>query len=213
MQSDLKTNSSNLLTNDEKSFLTQHKLSADDVLDGRNLSKEQIKQLAKQLGKKIYIGGRPCEKHGHRLRTRSGGHCVQCDTSKLAYSNRHSQSGYVYIAASISQKLIKIGITKSINERRESLAVPDYKYAGLDDLRMLFWVRVENYGEVESKTHIKLKQYKKIITYKKGGDSQDAHEIFQCSFVEAKAALDEALAGKKVGDKKMLITDTRAYEW
>jgi len=211
MQPNSRTNPLQLLTAEEQSFLTQHKLSADDVLDGRSLSQSEKKQCAKELGKEIVIGS-PCKKYAHRLRTRSG-HCVQCDTSKLAYSSRHSQSGYVYIAGSAHQKLIKIGITKSINERAESLSVPDYKYAGLDDLRVLFWVKVENYGEIESNTHAALKQYQKIISYNKGGTNQDAREIFQCSFSQAKAVLDEALAGKKISDKKMLITNAHAYEW
>lgn len=201
----------NSLTNDEKSFLAHHNMSVDDVFDGRGLPKDEIKARTKELGKKIYIGS-PCSKGGHRLRTRSGGHCVQCNTSQIAYSSRHSESGYVYIAASLKQRLIKVGITKSISERDESLSVPGYKYAGLDDLRMLFWAKVEKYGEVESKVHSKLKQYQKIIPYQKGSDNQDAREIFQCSFSVAKAALDEELAGKVVGSKKLLIANSNIYE-
>jgi len=84
------------LTQDEQRFLARYGLTANDVYDGRGVHNKIRRRLAKEVGKAVILKT-PCAKAGHRLATRAG-HCVQCDPKKLAFQQRHSESGYVYIA-------------------------------------------------------------------------------------------------------------------
>ena len=95
-----------MLTKEEIKFLKDHKFSEHDVLDARNMSKPEYKEQSKKQKKPIILGS-SCKAGGHRLRTGNGGHCVQCDTSKIAYSRRYSKSGYVYISGSLEKNGLK----------------------------------------------------------------------------------------------------------
>src|SRR5437016_2824107 len=92
---------------DELRFLWRHGFASDDVYDGRGQSQAYRRQAAKAAGK-FFVLGEPCRAKGHRLRTRSH-HCVQCDPKKIAFQRRYNSPGYVYIAGSMSGRVIKIG--------------------------------------------------------------------------------------------------------
>src|SRR4051812_25738707 len=96
------------LTADELAFLTSQNLVPDDVFDARWMSQERWFRKIKEAGKTIALGS-PCRKAGHRLRSRKG-HCVQCDTSKLAFAGRHELEQYIYIAGSRRARLVKMGV-------------------------------------------------------------------------------------------------------
>jgi len=59
----------------------------------------------------------------HRLRTRAG-HCVQCDIKKLAFLRRHTKPAFVYIAGSLSGRVLKIGSSGAPWTRVERLGPP-----------------------------------------------------------------------------------------
>ena len=183
------------LTKEELSFLSEHGLSAHDVLDARGMSSDVREQKAKELGKILIIGNKACTRAGHRLRTRKG-HCFQCDTSKIAYQKRYSSDGYVYIAGSLRKRLIKIGGTGSIHNREASLN--NDSYAGAYDWKILLYVEVKNFGQIEREVQNLLAKYAVQISYKKLVVSgfykpQWASEVFECSFGVAKNALDQVL--------------------
>src|SRR5690242_11189342 len=96
-----------LLTASELTFLASQNLSAEDVFDIRYHHSSVWPRLMKEAGKTIGLGS-PCRKARHRLRTR-GGHCCQCDTSKLAYAARYDLHQRVYILGSVKAGLLKIG--------------------------------------------------------------------------------------------------------
>lgn len=198
-------------TKEELEFITKHKLTIDDCFNASGMSKDDRQLYAKEHGKKYYIGSY-CEKGSHRLRTPSG-HCIQCNLSAIAYSGRHSQTGYVYIQGSISQKLIKIGVTSSIKERNKSLNIKGYSYANSEDWEELYSVKTDNIGEIEHKAQKKLTPYKQDITYNRGDKEQKAQEVFRCPYSIAKAALDEALKGKPVREEKTLTDNLDKYEF
>ena len=136
-----------MLTTDELAFLEFQNLSADDVYDGRNQSSARWKAGVQAAGLTLVLGT-ACRSAGHRLRSRAG-HCAQCDTSKLSYQGRHYSTGYVYIAGSLSARLLKIGTTTEIEQRHRTLR--EQAYGSIHDWEMLFYARVESAGKIEGK--------------------------------------------------------------
>jgi hypothetical protein len=95
--------------------VSRQRLGADDVLDVRRMTQSYWFQEIKRLNKTIALVSQ-CKKRGHRLRSRKG-HCVQCDSSKIAFAGRHDLTQYLYIAGSLQARLIKIGVCKDLRQR------------------------------------------------------------------------------------------------
>jgi hypothetical protein len=114
------------LTADQKSFLNSQKISLRDVLDVSGMKKNQYQAVMDKTGQHFTFGGsRPCGAGGHTLRTKAG-HCIQCETSRIAFALRSSAQAYVYIAGSYAQKLIKVGTTKDLDDRVVKLNTDRY---------------------------------------------------------------------------------------
>jgi hypothetical protein len=179
----------NFLSDEEKRFLTQHGIPTKDVLDVRSVRRREWEPQAKTRGVYIVLGS-PCGRAGHRLRTRAG-HCAQCDPKKIAFQKRHSATGFVYVAFSVAQKLVKIGSTSSINTRGRTLR--NQEYAGANDWRIRRWARVKNMGKVENDAHSLLKGSSSPRAYQKDGRPQQAAEVYRCHPLEAIKALRTAV--------------------
>lgn len=112
------------------------------------------------------------------------------------YRDRHYEPGNVYIAGSLSGRVIKIGTAKNMG------GYPRYlqrkKYGNLDDWEILycFWVD-EGAGRIEHDARGRLQQYKTMRMYKKDGGWQKGREIVKCSFSAALEALTGALGDDK----------------
>jgi hypothetical protein len=197
------------LTEQEQQFLAEQGRSADDILDARGLSVKARKQKAKEQGKTLIIGDNPCGKAGHRLRTRSG-HCVQCDTSKIAYQSRYSETGYVYIAGSLEKNFLKVGGTGTIYNRESSLRTQGY--AGAYDWHILYWVKVANYGRIEGNLHSCLSKYAISESYIKDYKIQNAREVYRCPFTVAVSSLKALIKGSEI-ISIYLSSGTNGYEF
>ena len=128
-----------LLTGSERNFLASYGLGPDDVFDARGMSGRLWKRRI-QEGKAIALGT-PCRSEGHRLRTRAG-HCVQCDPKKLVFQERNRAEQYVYIAGSLSAKLIKVGTCRDVAQREKQIRAE--RYGGANDWVVIFSVEVRN---------------------------------------------------------------------
>lgn len=168
-------------------FLKRHGFSTDDVYDGRGQSKYRWRSEAKRLDKPL-VFGTACGAAGHRLRTRSG-HCVQCDPKKIAFQRRHINWGYVYIAGSLSGRVVKIGTAMDPDHRKNTLP----GYGGLKDWKILYSEYVEKAGWAERDIANLLARYATPRPYQRDGSTQQATEILNCSYSVAKAALETAL--------------------
>jgi hypothetical protein len=180
-----------MLTPEELRFLSSQGISPSDVFDGRYSQKKQAAEEAKKLGKRLVLGS-PCNNGGHRLRTRSG-HCVQCDTKKIAYEGRYSKSGYVYIMGSISGRLIKIGTTTNLKSRLSSVGAE--AYGGFADWELLMSVKVPEAGKVEQTAIHSLGRHGVKRKYIKDNSPQTASELLECSFTQALVAIVDAING------------------
>jgi hypothetical protein len=95
------------LTDDELRFLYTQRIDESAVMDCAHMSSRRYKGAMEEEGYLWCISPSYCY-NGHRLRSRPG-HCIQCDTARIAFVKRHQASAYIYIAGSLESKLIKVG--------------------------------------------------------------------------------------------------------
>ncbi len=152
----------------------------------------------KELEKDIALGTSPCKKAGHTLKTRAG-HCIQCDPARIAFQRRHSQSGWIYVAGSLSKRLIKIGMTSDVQKRESTLR--SQQYGGSSDWKVIYSAKLEkNSGQAEFEIHSILQNYFFPAAFIKSGKQISCYEIFNCNYETAKKAVDEVLTKYKVND-------------
>jgi T5orf172 domain len=105
-----------------------------------------------------------------------------------AFRDRHYGPGYVYIAGSLSGRVLKIGTTWNIRRQRNRLNY--VAYGSLSDWMMLYSVWVDSgAGDVEHTARRQLQRYKTMRMYEKDGSWQKGREIVRCSFSLAYEAL------------------------
>lgn len=85
-----------ILTKEEKEFIKYHGLALSEIYDARGEVQSVYHDKAKKLGCLWVINS--CQK-GHRLKARSG-HCIVCNTSRISFQRRQSQTGLLYLAVS-----------------------------------------------------------------------------------------------------------------
>ena len=182
------------LNESELAFLASQGVPLSRLFDAEHLSAKVWKQIMSERRLWVAFGTTPCLAAGYRLRTRKG-HCVQCDTSKLAFLKRYDLSGSVYIAYSKSTRLVKVGCADCILQRRESLNADGY--AGGSDWVMKYYIATQFAGRMEFKVHELLRRFKHPVRYFRvySGSYVWANEVFRCSISAAKSAL-EAVTSK-----------------
>ncbi len=163
------------LNKEQLAFLKEHKVSSKFVFDAKGLKKSEYKEIMKDLNKLVAFNVTPCSKFSHTLRTRSG-HCCQCNTAYLEFQKRNDSEGIVYIAKSLLGKIIKIGFTKSIQIRSESLNRT--KYGGFNDWIIVYAIESKEAGKIENKICSELSDFSKYINYEHDNHTQLASEIF-----------------------------------
>ena len=196
-------------TEEEMLFLFNMGLSASDFFNAQWMTKVQRDTYGKSIGKLFMVGSR-CKRGWHRLRARSG-HCIQCNTDKIAFIKRHYEYGRVYIAGSLETELLKIGCTASFDVRDRRLS--DETYAGATDWEILFWVTGPKQGVIETRTHRLLDYYRTYRRYHDGKSSHVAQEAFSCPYSVAKDAMLEAIDGEDAYYTNEFYVDNSEYEF
>jgi hypothetical protein len=167
------------LSLEQLEFLRKHEIELKYVFNAFGYTREEYKLIMKDLDKSIAFNVTPCSKGGHTLRTRSG-HCCQCNTATIAYQRRADSEGVTYLAASKEGEIIKIGYTKAVNLRSESLNRT--QYANYTDWEILFAIKSKFAGRIENAVNSNLHKYYVQLDYNHDGSDHDSHEIFQCSY-------------------------------
>ena len=180
------------LSIDELEFLSSHSLKEDDVFDASGYSHKQMKAASKEAGKKIILGT-PCKKLGHRLKTRNSD-CIQCTPSTISYSNRHHQTNWLYLAASPSLAVIKIGSSKDLIDRLSNLN--GQTYGGAADWEMKYAVKINQVGIIEQEIHSTLKNKHFAGAYKKDGKMQSTREMFNVTIEDGIILIDRTIKNK-----------------
>jgi DNA-directed RNA polymerase alpha subunit len=113
------------------------------------------------------------------------------------FRNRYYNPGYVYIAGSLSNRVLKIGSTIDISKKQRRLQL--MAYGSIEDWVLLYYVWVTEAGRVEYDTRRTLKQHRQLRTYVKDGHRQKGIEIVNCSFRLAFEALKNQLTDAQFG--------------
>jgi T5orf172 domain len=195
-------------TEDELAFLRRHHFSEDDVHDGRSQGKRGRESSAKTAGKILVLTNTRCRAMGHRIRTRAG-HCAQCNTANIAFTARETSPGNVYIAGSLSGRLIKIGTTGDITRRIRQQRTE--QYGGFGDWSVLTSIYVNDAGKMEREVSSRIRGGRVFNGYIKDGHEQVAIEIIRCSFSAAFKALSDAVGG--ILESQYWLDQNREYEF
>jgi len=143
------------------------------------------------LGKVVAIGVTPCAKGAHKMRTRSG-HCVFCNPPSLEYQERWSRHAFVYVAGSLSLKVVKIGFATDVRNRISSLN--SLRYADANDWKLIYWAETKNAGRNEYEAHKILAKYASPQKYSREGRYIDCLETFSCDAHTALNAVKKTAA-------------------
>ena len=179
------------LTTEQILFLKTQRISPSLLFDASGYTKSQRIAVMEAEGKLFYFGDALCKSAGHSLRTKAG-HCIQCDTSKIAFQLRSSATGYVYLAYSPSTKYVKVGYSKYHPQERAEL-LRNEAYGNIRDWDVKRVVKFErDAGRMEFSIHARLEPYLKPISCKrKNGEVIECREIFCCELDVAKHTFDE----------------------
>ncbi|WP_137905987.1 GIY-YIG nuclease family protein [Chryseobacterium sp. 2VB] len=169
----------NKLSQEQINFLNDQKIDLKYIFNAEGLKKDEYRKIMKDLNKFIAFNVTACKAKGHTLRTRSG-HCCQCDTSKIEFQKRADSSGVTYLAASLHGEIIKVGFTKAIEVRSESLNRT--KYANLIDWKILFAIKSNHAGRIENIANTELQKHFISRRYDHDNHCQEAYETFHCSY-------------------------------
>lgn len=107
----------------------------------------------------MFVVAGMCQK-GHRLKTRSG-HCIQCNTSRIAFQRRSSNKGVIYVA--ICGDYCKVGVVDdNFNNAEEAIHQRELRlnleggYGGMTGWKIVAWTPINNeVGKLEERIHKK----------------------------------------------------------
>jgi hypothetical protein len=119
----------------------------------------------KAANKRFAYGVSIC-KDGHSLRSRAG-HCIVYNPARIAFSRRHGEARFVYIAATLHKELIKIGSCEDIIGRERSLRKSNY--GGASDWSIIAHAECERAGEVEVEAQRISERYVVTADYQRDG--------------------------------------------
>jgi hypothetical protein len=179
------------LTQKQRSFLEENGISIGSVFDATGLGPKEYHAEMDALGKSVAIGVTECARGGHSMRTRAG-HCVFCNPTALAFQERWTQQAFVYLAGSLTLKVVKVGFATHVENRITSLN--SLHYAGGTDWVLLYWAETKNAGRHEYETHKILSAYASPRTYTREGRKIDCLETFACDAPRALEALRKTVS-------------------
>jgi hypothetical protein len=177
------------LADEQKRFLASQQISESAVFDAAGMPPRFYRPLMEQEEKLFVIGVSPCLQRGHTMRTRAG-HCILCDTKKIAFITRHFQQAYVYIAGSQRSKFVKLGLSRT-PWNREAI-INQLGYGGISDWQLLCYAKFPNAGKVEFAAHKSLTGHLTARSYTREHAEVECREIFRCGYGIAKKALESA---------------------
>ena len=164
------------ITREQLEFLDSQKIPLGRVFDATGMRKSEYRAAMKTLDMCLAVGVSPCEKGEHTIRTRHG-HCAQCNPAAIAFQNRYSQLGFVYVAGSRSLQLIKIGCALNVNHRMGTLN--SLGYGGVNDWLWLHAFYVFDCGRIEYNSQLYLRNVRESRIYVREGKKVNCLETLR----------------------------------
>jgi len=176
-------------------FMKKNRISESEIFDARGLSRSEYIAVMEREGKVFALNADPC-KNGHTLRIRSG-HCVICDTSVIHHYRIWFRTAYVYVAGSISKRVLKIGTSNNPKDRVRRLN--SERYGGANDWILLLQAFAKDSGSKEKEVQKRLISSFVKSSYFKNGKTTETYELVDCSILKAQYALTSTLSkGEKI---------------
>lgn len=185
------------LTPQQLAFLYRHKIPLSLVFDATGMTKAEYSVAMARDNRHFAFGVSPCENAGHTLRTRSG-NCIECNTANIAFQRRHGNPADVYLAASISQQLFKIGSSTEVDRRLKNLN--KVSYGGASDWFCIAKARCKEAGKVEFDAQKRLEGFRFVVPYTDSGREIEADELFACRYITARIAFIKAVPEEQIPD-------------
>lgn len=175
------------MTREQRHFLAHHKIPLSDVFDAAGMKRGEYQAIMERLGKKIAYGVSACSAGGHTMRTKHG-HCVHCNPAALAFQGRYERDAFVYLAASTSTKILKVGYADDVQGRVHHLN--EVGYGSLADWEWLMYFKCNKAGRVEASAQKLLEPLRVSRSYKIwNGKAVECFELFQCNYAQAREAI------------------------
>lgn len=213
------------LTDEQKKFIEKHEIPLSWVIDAtgivisnetgkpfdisrygdfrRKYDKQKLVETMEKYDKHFLVNWKNCQKDiTHDIRDKHC--CVMCNTRSIVEIKRHYNEGFIYIAVSKSESVIKIGTTSDIEYRKRTLN--ETCYGNISDWQVAYFVKTsEKAGEIEKSSQNLLSKYLWNAEYMKNGRNRSAYELVKCDYKTVKTALDEV--------KRKYPTSIFIYEW
>jgi hypothetical protein len=182
------------------------------MFDGSGRRTKDWKALMSENGKKFAFGVGPC-RVGHTLKNRHG-HCIQCDTSDIAFTRRPAATARLYILGSLEGRCIKIGSSNDDLDHRVA-NLRSQSYNGRRDWQLLAaTLPLANAGRIELAVQTALAVYRiGGGSSNRAGVAQASKEAFACGFIVASKAIGAALPADQALEVRCKPTELARYEW
>ena len=201
----------NTLTKEQEDFIKKHKIAKDLLFDaqGQVLSDELKAEMSEHNKVVAYNASGYSEDESFNFQT-IGGDWLQADPSKLSIALRENSTGYIYLAGSRKGGLIKVGSANDKHNSIKGLNLPASRSAGFDDWELLFDVKSTAMGKLERLIQEELDEFKAAYPHEKIAKTQNAAEVYRCSYDKARSAIatfesDERFGLTQFNEKKHLI--------
>lgn len=188
----------NEFNKEEKNFMIKHRLFANDFYDARGESKNEYHENAKNHGCNFVVHN--CCHNGHRLKTRSGGHCIMCNPAYIAFQKRSSSGGGIYVA--VCNNYCKVGLVDNLQNdlgwtirNRENSLNSEGGYGGENDWAMVAYYKIDkDVGKCEGRIHEALGNYSVSNGYIHNGSYRTTKELYDCPVQCAINAVERILS-------------------
>jgi hypothetical protein len=174
------------MTESQKRFIESQRIPESSLFDASGMRRRRYQFEMEKQEKLFAYGVKQCIRGHETIRTRKG-HCIQCDTARIAFMMRAYQEAYVYLAGSLRQKVIKIGFSETPWDRGPHLNI--IGYGGIADWRVLYYAKFTKAGTVEFTAHQRLLEFLSSRTYFRENVTVECREIFACGYPTARDAL------------------------
>ena len=199
------------IDNSDWKILSSHKISLSDIFDATGTSKSSAYAKMKEIGKNFAVNTPACSTCGNTARTRKW-HCIECNRAAVGFQKKSASiNSTIYIAGSVKQRLLKVGVSGDVDKRISDLN--RLCYGGASDWRSLaVWFSPEA-PKCERFIHAALEKFSIPGSYVQGGQTHACYELFKCNFSVAYSKLRTFSKGKArlVGIKEAAIG--RAFEF
>lgn len=169
------------LSQEQLAFITYHNIPMELVLDATGMRRKDYIPYMKSKGMYLVYGVGFCQRGHLAMRTPSGA-CVFCNPAYINYLKHNRNDGFIYIAVSLSKKLIKVGGATNVQSRIASLN--SQNYGNIRDWKLISFFSIKEIGKREREIHQALQDYLVKIPYLKDGKMVDTNEIFNIDLIE-----------------------------